>query len=65
MPKRIFLTLFISLFILFILSITAGIWVLVKPKNDEINGSAFIGGTFILTDHNNQKITEKSFPRKI
>ena len=64
MSKRIFLTLFISLFILLILSITAGIWVLVKPKNDEINGSAFIGGTFILTDHNNQKITEKSFPRR-
>ena len=64
MSKSVFLTLFISLFMLLILSITAGIWVLVKPKSDQESESTFIGGAFILTDHNGQKITEKSFPGK-
>lgn len=64
MSKKFFLTLLSSLLILLVLSIGTGLWVYEQSKNNYLNKSALVGGSYSLLDHNGARVTDKSFSDK-
>ena len=64
MSKKFFLTLLISLLILLVLSIGTGLWIYKQTKNNNINKATLVGGSYSLTDHNGNSVTDKSFSDK-
>ena len=64
MSKKFFLTLLISLLILLVLSIGTGLWVYKQTKNNNLNKATLVGGSYSLTDHNGNSVTDKSFSDK-
>ena len=64
MSKKFFLTLLSSLLILLVLSIGTGLWIYKQTKNNNLNKATLVGGSYNLTDHNGNKVTDKSFSNK-
>ena len=64
MSKKFFLTLLSSLLILLVLSIGTGLWIYEQSKNNYLNKSALVGGSYSLLDHNGAQVTDKSFSDK-
>ena len=64
MSKKFFLTLLISLLILLVLSIGTGLWIYNQTKNNNLNKATLVGGSYSLTDHNGNSVTDKSFSDK-
>ena len=64
MSKKFFLTLLSSLLILLVLSIGTGLWIYKQTKNNNLNKATLVGGSYSLTDHNGNKVTDKSFSNK-
>ena len=64
MSKKFFLTLLSSLLILLVLSIGTGLWVYKQTKNNNLNKATLVGGSYSLTDHNGNSVTDKSFSDK-
>ena len=64
MSKKFFLTLLSSLVILLVLSIGTGFWIYKQTKNNNLNKATLVGGSYNLTDHNGNKVTDKSFSNK-
>ena len=64
MSKKFFLTLLSSLLILLVLSIGTGLWIYKQTKNNNLNKATLVGGSYNLTDHNGNKVTDKSFANK-
>ena len=64
MSKKFFLTLLSSLLILLVLSIGTGLWVYEQSKNNYLNKSALVGGSYSLLDHNGARVSDKSFSDK-
>ena len=64
MSKKFFLALLSSLLILLVLSIGTGLWVYKQTKNNNLNKATLVGGSYSLTDHNGNSVTDKSFSDK-
>ena len=64
MSKKFFLTLLSSLLILLVLSIGTGLWIYKQTKNNNLNKATLVGGSYSLTDHNGNSVTDKSFSDK-
>jgi protein SCO1/2 len=64
MSKRSFVIMFGCLSTLLILSIGTGFWIFKQEKSTASQGSNLVGGTFTLTDHSGDKVTERSYPQK-
>ena len=64
MSKKFFLTLLSSLLILLVLSIGTGLWIYNQTKNNNLNKATLVGGSYSLTDHNGNSVTDKSFSDK-
>ena len=64
MSKKFFLTLISSLLILLVLSIGTGLWIYKQTKNNNLNKATLVGGSYSLTDHNGNSVTDKSFSDK-
>jgi protein SCO1/2 len=64
MSKKFFLTLLSSLLILLVLSIGTGFWIYKQTKNNNLDKATLVGGSYNLTDHNGNKVTDKSFSNK-
>ena len=53
-----------SLLILLVLSIGTGLWIYKQTKNNNLNKATLVGGSYSLTDHNGNSVTDKSFSDK-
>ncbi len=59
MSNRAFLALFAILILIFAGAVATGAWL--ASRSSSIDGGNLVGGTFRLTDHDGQRVTEQDF----